>query len=162
MSKNGVWVRLPAERWQHISEEHPELAHFRTAVLEAIANAEYVLEGNAGEFLAVRPLDSSRVLVVAYREVDRHDGLQAEAAGMALVQLSDFLDVIPAVLQSPHRAMHCTYDELADVIYVNFEPGAEATDSEFGADDVIVRYRGDEVIGLTILHASRRSRVNGK
>ena len=74
MSKNGVWVRLPAERWQHISEEHPELAHFRTAVLEAIANAEYVLEGNAGEFLAVRPLDSSRVLVVAYREVDRHDG----------------------------------------------------------------------------------------
>ena len=81
---------------------------------------------------------------------------------MALVQLSDFLDVIPAVLQSPHRAMHCTYDELADVIYVNFEPGAEATDSELGADDVIVRYRGDEVIGLTILHASRRSRVNGK
>ena len=59
MSKNGVWVRLPAERWQHISEEHPELAHFRTAVLEAIANTEYVLEGNAGEFLAVRPLDSS-------------------------------------------------------------------------------------------------------
>jgi len=24
-----------------------------------------------------------------------------------------------------------------------------------------VRYRGDEVIGLTILHASRRARVNG-
>ncbi len=46
---------------------------------------------------------------------------------MALVQLSDFLDVIPAVLQSPHRAMHCTYDELADVIYVNFEPGVEGT-----------------------------------
>lgn len=54
------------------------------------------------------------------------------------------------------------YDELADVIYVNFEPGVEATDSELGADDVIVRYRGDEVIGPTILHASRRSRVNGK
>ena len=26
---------------------------------------------------------------------------------------------------------------------------------------IIVRYRGDEVIGLTILHASRRARVNG-
>jgi predicted RNA-binding protein with PUA domain len=38
----------------------------------------------------------------------------------------------------------------------------EATDSELGPDDIIVRYRGDEVIGLTILHASRRARVNGQ
>jgi hypothetical protein len=30
---------------------------------------------------------------------------------MALVQLSDFLDLIPAMLQAPHRSMHCTYDE---------------------------------------------------
>jgi uncharacterized protein YuzE len=81
---------------------------------------------------------------------------------MAPVQLSDFLDAIPAVLQAPHRSMQCTYDEPADVIYMNFEPGAEATDSELGPDDVIVRYRGEEIIGLTILHASRRSRINGK
>ena len=81
---------------------------------------------------------------------------------MAIVQLSDFLDAIPAVLQAPHRSMHCTYDEPADVIYVNFEPGAEATDSELGPDDIIMRYRGNEVIGLTILHASTRSRGNGK
>jgi hypothetical protein len=44
----------------------------------------------------------------------------------------------------------------------NNRGGVEATDSELGPDDIIVRYRGDEVIGLTILHASRRSRVNGK
>jgi uncharacterized protein YuzE len=81
---------------------------------------------------------------------------------MAPVQLSDFLDAIPAVLQAPHRSMQCTYDEPADVIYMNFEPGVEATDSEFGPNDIIVRYRGEEIIGLTILHASRRSRVNGK
>ena len=81
---------------------------------------------------------------------------------MAPVQLSDFLDAIPAVLQAPHRSMQCTYDEPADVIYMNFEPGAEATDSELGPDDIIVRYRCEEIIGLTILHASSRSRVNGK
>ena len=78
------------------------------------------------------------------------------------VHLSDFLDAIPAVLQAPHRSMQCTYDEPADVIYMNFEPGAEATDSELGPDDIIVRYRGEEIIGLTILRASRRSRVNGR
>ena len=81
---------------------------------------------------------------------------------MAPVQLSNFLDAIPAILQAPHLSMQCTYDEPADVIYMNFEPGAEATDSELGPDDIIVRYRGEEIIGLTILHASRRSRVNGK
>ena len=78
------------------------------------------------------------------------------------VQLSDFLDAIPAVLQAPHRSMQCTYDEPADVIYMNFEPGVEATDSELGPEDIIVRYRGEEIIGLTILRASRRSRVNGR
>ena len=52
-SKNGVWVRLSAERWQHISQGHPELARLQPTVLEAITNAEYVLEGTAGELLAV-------------------------------------------------------------------------------------------------------------
>lgn len=79
---------------------------------------------------------------------------------MTRIHPSDFLDLIPAMLQAPHRSMHCTYDEPADVMYVNFEPGAEATDSELGTDDIIVRYRHDEVIGLTIFHASRRARVN--
>ena len=81
---------------------------------------------------------------------------------MTPFQPSDFLDLIPAMLHAPDHSMHCTYDEPADVMYVNFELGAEATDSELGPDDIIVRYRGDEVIGLTILHASRRARVNGQ
>ena len=74
VSRNGVWVRLPAERWQHIAVEHPELAGRRAAVLEALANADYVLEGTAGELLAVRRLDLSKALVVAYREMESHDG----------------------------------------------------------------------------------------
>jgi hypothetical protein len=74
LSRGGVWVRLPAERWQHIATEHPELAGLRAAVLEAIANSDYVLEGSAGELLAVRMLDSPKALVVAYREVESWDG----------------------------------------------------------------------------------------
>ena len=31
-----------------------------------------------------------------------------------------------------------------------------ATDSELTDDDVIIRYEKDEIIGLTILHASKR------
>ena len=42
-------------------------------------------------------------------------------------------------------------------MYVHF--GAQprpATDSDFTDDDIIVRYDGEEVIGITILHASQR------
>ena len=43
-----------------------------------------------------------------------------------------------------------------DVLYLNFKKPGVATDSEITDDDVIIRYEGDEVVGLTILHASQR------
>jgi uncharacterized protein YuzE len=42
------------------------------------------------------------------------------------------------------------------VLYLNFKKPSVASDSELTEGDVIVRYDGDEVIGLTILHASKR------
>ena len=49
-----------------------------------------------------------------------------------------------------------SYDQEADTLYVNFKKPSHATDSELTDEDVIVRYEGDAVIGLTILHASQR------
>ncbi len=40
--------------------------------------------------------------------------------------------------------------------YINFKKPSFATDSELTDDDVIVRYENDDVVGLTILHASKR------
>lgn len=48
------------------------------------------------------------------------------------------------------------YDTEADVLYINFKKPSHATDSELLDNDVIVRYENDEVIGVTILHASDR------
>ncbi|MCY2951840.1 MAG: DUF2283 domain-containing protein [Planctomycetota bacterium] len=73
--------------------------------------------------------------------------------------MTDYLDLVPAVLRTPHRFLWSTYDPEADVLYINLKKPAEATDSELTDDDVIIRYQGDEVIGLTILHASRRGQV---
>ena len=75
---------------------------------------------------------------------------------MAVTELQSYLDIVPAVLRSPHRSMWSTYDADADVLYINFKKSAEATDSELTDKDVIIRYDGEEVIGLTILHASTR------
>ncbi|HEY3874781.1 MAG TPA: DUF2283 domain-containing protein, partial [Candidatus Kapabacteria bacterium] len=50
-----------------------------------------------------------------------------------------------------------SYDEEADVLYVNFRKPGVASDSELTDDDIILRYLGEELIGLTILHASKRN-----
>ncbi len=59
-------------------------------------------------------------------------------------------------LNSPHKYVWSSYDSEADVLYINFKKPAVATDSELTDDDIIVRYEGDEIIGLTLLHASAR------
>ena len=46
----------------------------------------------------------------------------------------------------------------ADVLYINFKKPSHADDSELTDDDVIIRYERGEVIGITILNASRRVR----
>ena len=51
-SKNGILIRLPAERWAHIIEEHCELAGLKFEVLEAVSSPSKILMGNMGELLA--------------------------------------------------------------------------------------------------------------
>jgi uncharacterized protein YuzE len=75
---------------------------------------------------------------------------------MATTNVADYLELVPALLRAPHRTVWSSYDAEADVLYLNFKKPASATDSELTDDDIIVRYEGDDVIGLTILHASTR------
>lgn len=75
---------------------------------------------------------------------------------MAQQDLADYLGIMPAVLRSPHRYLWSSYDAEADVLYINFKKPTHATDSELTDDDVIVRYEGDEIVGLTVLHVSTR------
>lgn len=75
---------------------------------------------------------------------------------MAVTEINDYLELVPAVMRSPHRYLWSSYDAEADVLYINFKKPAHATDSELTDADVIIRYEGDEIIGLTILHASTR------
>lgn len=75
---------------------------------------------------------------------------------MATVDIKGFLNVMPSVKASPEKLLWISYDTEADVLYVNFKKPSHATDSELTDDDVIVRYEGDEVIGMTILHAGKR------
>lgn len=75
---------------------------------------------------------------------------------VSIDNLQEIVNMIPAVRNAPGRYMWLSYDQDADVLYVNFKKPSRATDSELTDDDIVVRMEGDEVIGLTILHASRR------
>ncbi len=75
---------------------------------------------------------------------------------MAAPTVADFAEILRVVRNSPNGYIWSSYDEGADVLYINFKKPAHATDSELTDDDIIVRYEGDEVIGFSILHASDR------
>jgi hypothetical protein len=69
VSKNGLPIRLPAERWAHITEEHRELEEMRREVLQAVSAPDRILAGSQGELLAVREVEPGKCLVVPYREL---------------------------------------------------------------------------------------------
>ena len=75
---------------------------------------------------------------------------------MATMDLKEYLKLALVVRDTPHRYLWSSYDEEADTLYISFKKPSHATDSEITDDDVIIRYEGDEVIGLTVLHASKR------
>ncbi len=75
---------------------------------------------------------------------------------MAAVNLDHVLTFVPQVLQFGPRNIWLSYDEEADVLYLNFKKPSQADDSELLDNDIIVRYEKNEIIGMTVLNASKK------
>ena len=75
---------------------------------------------------------------------------------MATVSPDHILTFVPQALQLHQKNIWLSYDEEADVLYLNFKKPNHADDSELLDNDVIVRYEGEEVVGITILNASKK------
>ncbi len=73
-SVNGVPIRLPPERWRHISEGHPDLADKLRDTLTTIRSPDLVQEGDLGTLLAAKRQPDDLYLVVVYRELSPSDG----------------------------------------------------------------------------------------
>lgn len=56
---------------------------------------------------------------------------------------------------SPER-IDVEYDERGDALYIAFSPETVANDSELTDNDMLLRYKDNKIIGLTILHFSER------
>ncbi len=76
---------------------------------------------------------------------------------MDIPGLQAYLRVLPEVKKAPEATVWLSYDQAADVLYVNFRKPSIAADSELTDDDVIIRYdEEDEIVGFTVLHAGSR------
>ena len=74
LSKNGVPIRLPNERWIHLTEGHSETAGYYSEVLETVEDPDSIYEGSYGELLAVKEIQTDKYIVVVYKELSEIDG----------------------------------------------------------------------------------------
>jgi uncharacterized protein YuzE len=73
---------------------------------------------------------------------------------MEKIEIKNWVNLTPQLLI--HKNMWTSYDEEADVLYIDFEKPSHADDSELNEDDIIIRYFEGKVIGMTILNAKKR------
>jgi uncharacterized protein YuzE len=74
-----------------------------------------------------------------------------------MISVEQYLQILPTIQASPEQNVWLSYDPEADVLYINFKKPSIADDSELTDDDVIIRYAGENIVGYTILHASKRA-----
>jgi uncharacterized protein YuzE len=67
------------------------------------------------------------------------------------------LEAVANLIKLPKTKMWLDYDVEADVMYLHFEEKPASTHSEMRDDGIILDYRGDLLVGLTVLEASQRS-----
>ena len=67
------------------------------------------------------------------------------------------MHVIPFLIDFPTKRFSVDYDQEADVLYISLDRPQEATDTGMTDDGILLRYRGKDLVGITILDASARA-----
>jgi uncharacterized protein YuzE len=64
---------------------------------------------------------------------------------------------VPLLLDFPTRRFWVDYDPEADVLYLSFQRPQKATETEMTEEGILLRYRDEQLVGITVLEASTRS-----
>ncbi len=70
--------------------------------------------------------------------------------------LENVSGVVSNLIKLPTHRLWTDYDAEADVLYLSFERPQQATDSFLRDDGILVRYRDEKLVGITIFDASTR------
>ena len=66
---------------------------------------------------------------------------------------------VPSLVGFPVPRYWVDYDQEADVLYISFERPQKATDTEMTDDGLLLRYRDENLVGVTVLDASTRGQA---
>lgn len=69
--------------------------------------------------------------------------------------INNMYAMLPQVLALAKKSVWFDYDKKADVLYVSFRRPQDATETVPFNENILLRQRGNEMVGLTILHASK-------
>ena len=64
---------------------------------------------------------------------------------------------VPLLLDFPARRFWVDYDKEADVLYISLQRPQKATNTKITDDGILLRFRNDQLVGVTVLDASTRS-----
>ncbi len=70
--------------------------------------------------------------------------------------LGYLLKAVTNLIKLPTTKLWLDYDAEVDVLYIHFEDNPSSTHSEMREDGIVLDYRDDELVGLTVLEASQR------
>lgn len=66
------------------------------------------------------------------------------------------LQAVPMLVDFPQRRFWVDYDQEADVLYISFRRPQNADDSIMTDEGILLRYRQEELVGVTVLDAPTR------
>jgi len=70
--------------------------------------------------------------------------------------LKEVNELVSHFIKMPETKMWVDYDKEADVLYISFKRPQHATDSEMLENGILLRYKEEELVGITVLNASKR------
>jgi len=77
-SINGITIRLPDERWHHVTQRHADIADQKELFLQTISASTRILAGNDGALMAIQEIKPGKWLVVICKE-EQTDGFVVTA-----------------------------------------------------------------------------------
>ena len=81
----------------------------------------------------------------------------------AVKAIAEISEAVPHLLRLPTKRAWIDYDQEADVLYISLKRPQKATDTELLEDEgILLRYRGKELVGITVLEASKQKKPNKK
>ncbi|BDQ02163.1 DUF2283 domain-containing protein [Ignavibacterium sp.] len=70
--------------------------------------------------------------------------------------VNEIVEMVSHLIQLPETKMWIDYDKKADTLYISFKRPQKATETEMLSDGILLRYRDNQLVGVTVLEASKR------